>query len=95
MNNRNYQNNQFLHMPSGWGDYANKQILEDHLDFTRVAYEQLLHDIYAPETPACLNNGRVYFGMDQAVSELHIIVLENIVAWHQFYEQKLYGEINE
>ena len=93
MNRRNYENNQYLHKPNGRGDYGDKQILEDYLDFTRVAYEQLVHDIYAAQQPACMNNGRVYYGMDQAVSAPIGEVLENTVSWYNYYEQKLYGEI--
>ena len=92
MNNRNYTNNQFLHKPNSLcGNYSIEQLWE-LLKYTEEAYDQLIHDLYAPETPACMSNGRIYFGMDQAVSVAVEEVLENTVSWFQFYEAKLYGE---
>ena len=92
MNSRNYQNNQYLHKPTDWGDYKDPERLKDYLKFTEIAYDQLIHDLTAPETPGCISNGRVYFGMDMAVSAPIEDVLANVTFWYQFYEVKLYGE---
>jgi len=94
MNNRKYQNNQYLHKPNPdhWGTGGQPERLREFLEFTEKAYDQLIHDLNAPETPACINNGRIFFGMDQAVSAPIHVVFDNIVFWYQFYEEKLYGE---
>ena len=93
MNNRNYTTNQFLHKPTDWGDYKDPERLKDYLKFTEIAYEQLVYDTtVATEVPGCISNGRVYFGQDQAVSATIEEVHGNVILWHTFYEQKLYGE---
>ena len=93
MNNRNYENTQFLHKPSDWATYTTAG-LKEFLKFTEDAYNQLVYDTtVATEVPGCIKVGRVYFGMDQAVSAPVYEVLENIISWYQFYEEKLYGEV--
>ncbi len=97
MNGRKYENNLFLHKPDELARqvFRGPDALNEYLTFTELAYDQLIHDAtVATEIPGCLDltNRRVLFGQDQAVSAPITEVLENIVAWYTFYEQKLYNE---
>jgi len=90
MNGRNYETNQFLHKPDKWATTSSPVLLQ----WAEDAYTQLVYDsTVAMEVPGCIQDDRVYFGMDQAVSAPVWEVLENIVAWYQHYEEILYEEV--